>query len=302
MFINPQYIPGLQAIARVELWFSILCDPCSNILCSAVALVRQVARHSESAQANLGRSLIMSTVDAFAVATYGLRLDRCSTCLPKSSVLPFGSVSVAQKTMAQLLSVLKISQLLPDATEMPLSTVRLTLAAPISSEKMTAADVRRAMEDKGLLPPGVNVVLFFKDDEGDFVTLPSSEVVWPSCCIFKDVLKAWFVEAPATPPSSTVCASLGPHAHQPPKKSPCACFGPHVHQPPKKKLLTLDVNDFQGYSLLAAAEDGCVSCVEYWLGNGVDPNLRAAAVTTRPWTSLCGQRRNLTSARRLPSR
>ena len=22
MFINPQYIPGLQAIARVELWFS----------------------------------------------------------------------------------------------------------------------------------------------------------------------------------------------------------------------------------------------------------------------------------------
>ena len=197
----------------------------------------------------------MSTVDAFAVATYGLRLDRCSTCLPKSSVLPFGSVSVAQKTMAQLLSVLKISQLLPDATEMPLSTVRLTLAAPISSEKMTAADVRRAMADTGLLPPGVNVVLFFKDDEGDFVTLPSSEVVWPSCCIFKDVLKAWFVEAPATPPSSTVCASLGPHAHQPPKKLPCACFGPHVHQPPKKKLATLDEEGFQGYSLLALTKN-----------------------------------------------
>ena len=219
----------------------------------------------------------MSTVDAFAVATYGLRLDRCSTCLPKSSVLPFGSVSVAQKTMAQLLSVLKISQLLPDATEIPLSTVRLTLAAPISSEKMTAADVRRAMADTGLLPPGANVVLFFKDDEGDFVTLPSPEVVWPSCCIFNSVLKAWFVEAPSTPPSSTVLASLGPHAHRPPKKLPCACFGPHVHQPPKKKLATLDEEGFQGYSLLAAAGDGCVSCVQYWLGNGADPNFESSS-------------------------
>ncbi len=36
--------------------------------------------------------------------------------------------------------------------------------------------------------------------------------------------------------------------------------------------LRLDQNAFRGYSLLAAAEDGCASCVEYWLGRGVDPN------------------------------
>ena len=62
-----------------------------------------------------------------------------------------------------------------------------------------------------------------------------------------------------------------------PKKSPCACFGPHVHQPPKKKLATLDEEGFQGYSLLAAAGDGCVSCVEYWLGNGADPNFERSS-------------------------
>ena len=205
----------------------------------------------------------MTSVEAFAVASCGVSLDRCSTSLPESSVLPLGSVVVAQKTMAPLVSTLKIAQLSPDATELPLSKVRLTLASPMSSKKMTAADVRQAMEDAGVLPPAVKVALFFKDDEGDFVTLPSLTVAWPSCCISDGVLKAWFMcvpEPPATTPSTPVCA----------------CLGPHVHQPPKKKLQALDQDDFQGYSLLAAAEDGCASCVEYWLDNGVDPNFQSS--------------------------
>ena len=204
----------------------------------------------------------MTTVEAFAVASCGVSLNRCSTSWPKSSVMPLGSVVEAQKTMALLVSTLKIAQLSPDATELPLSKVRLTLASPMSPEEMTAADVRQAMEKAGIMPPAVKVALFFKDDEGDFVTLPSLKVVWPSCCISDGVLKAWFMcvpEPPATTPSTPVCA----------------CLGPHVHQPPKNKVLKLDLNDFQGYSLLAAAEEGCVSCVEYWLGNGVDPNFES---------------------------
>ncbi len=222
----------------------------------------------------------MSTVEAFAVTSCGLRLDRCSTSLLESSVMLLGSAVVAQKTMAQWLSVLKIAQLSPDATELPLSTVRLTLAAPISSEKMTAADVRRAMEDEGITSLGEKVVLFFKDDEGDFVTLPGPDVVWPSCCVFNGMLKAWFMwalEAPGTTPPTSARASLGSRAHQPPNKMSCACFGPHVHQPPKKRLATLDEEGFEGYSLLAAAGDGCVSCVEYWLGNGADPNFESSS-------------------------
>ena len=206
----------------------------------------------------------MTTVEAFAVASCGVSLNRCSTSLPKSSVMPLGSVVVAQKTMAQWLSFLKIAQLSPDATELPLSKVRLTLASPMSPEEMTAADVRQAMEKAGIMPPAVKVALFFKDDEGDFVTLPSPKVVWPSCCISDGVLKAWFMcvpEPPATTPSTPVCA----------------CLGPHVHQPPQKKLLTLDQDGFQGYSLLAAAGDGCASCVEYWLENGVDPNSESSS-------------------------
>ena len=142
--------------------------------------------------------------------------------------------------------------------------MRLTLAAPISPEKMTAADVRRTMEGAGFLPTAVRVALFFKDEEGDFVNLPSHEAVWPSCGISDGVLKAWYIcvpEAPATTPSTPACA----------------CLGPHLHLPEKKKLATLDKTGFEGYSLLAAAGDGCVSCVECWLEKGVEPNFESSS-------------------------
>ena len=166
--------------------------------------------------------------------------------------------------MSQWLLTLKVAELTPEAAEVPASKMRVPLASPRSTETMTAADVRQAMEDAGVLPPAVKVGLFFKDDEGDFVTLPSLEVVWPSCCISNGVLKAWFMcvpEAPATTPSTPVCA----------------CLGPQVHQPSKKKLATLDKAGFEGYSLLAAARDGCATCVEYWLEKGVDPNFKSSS-------------------------
>jgi hypothetical protein len=145
---------------------------------------------------------------------------------------------------------------------MPLSKVMLTLASPMSSSHMTVADVRQAMEDAQLLPPAVKVALFFKDEEGDFVALRSLEVTWPSCCISDCVLKAWFMCVPervATTPSTPVCT----------------CLGPHAHQPPKKKMATLDEDEFQGYSMLAAAGDGCASCVAHWLKHGVNPNFES---------------------------
>ena len=164
--------------------------------------------------------------------------------------------------MSQWLLTFKIAQLSPEATEIPASKMRLTLASPRSAETMTAADVLRVMEDKGVLPAAGKVALFFKDEDDDFVNLPSLEVVWPSCCISNGVLKAWFMcgpEAPATTPPTPVCA----------------CLGPQVHQPPKNKLATLDKAGFEGYSLLAAAGDGCVSCVEHWLALGADPNFQS---------------------------
>ena len=125
---------------------------------------------------------------------------------------------------------------------------------------MTVAGVRQAMGDAGVLPPAAKVVLFFKNEEGDFVNLPSPEVAWPSCCISYGVLKAWFMcmpEAPATTPS----------------KRGWSCCGPQVHRLPKNKSATLDK---AGYSLLAAARDGCVSCVKYWLDFGVNANFESS--------------------------
>ena len=177
---------------------------------------------------------------------------------------------VAQKTMSRWLSTFKIAEISPDATEVPLSIVRLNLPVPVSSEDVTADVVRQAMEDAGVLQPAAKVDLFFKDEEGDFVTLPSTKLAWPSCCISEGVLKAWFMRAPeppATAPSTPVCA----------------CLGPHVHQPSQKRLQSLDQNEFQGYSLLTAAEEGCHFCVGYWLENGVDANFRSS---TNDYTAM----------------
>ena len=39
----------------------------------------------------------------------------------------------------------------------------------------------------------------------------------------------------------------------------------------------LDQDGFEGYSLLAAAGDGCASCVKHWLEKGVDPNFESSS-------------------------
>ena len=189
---------------------------------------------------------------------------------PSRENCPWKVVVAAQKTMSQWLSILKVAELFPDATEVPLSIMRLNLPSPVSSDDMTADVVHRAMVGAGMVTPAVKVALFFKDEEGDFVTQPSTDVAWPSCGISEGVLKAWFMRAPehpATAPSTPVCA----------------CLGPHVHQPSKKRLQSLDQDEFQGYSLLVAAEEGCHSCVEYWLDNGVDPNFRSS---TNDYTAM----------------
>ena len=170
------------------------------------------------------------------------------------------SCSMENHGAFRLLTNLEIAKLSPDAAEMPASKMRLPFAEPMSSTKMTVAGVRQAMGDAGVLPPAAKVVLFFKNEEGDFVNLPSPEVAWPSCCISYGVLKAWFMcmpEAPATTPS----------------KRGWSCCGPQVHRLPKNKSATLDK---AGYSLLAAARDGCVSCVKYWLDFGVNANFESS--------------------------
>jgi hypothetical protein len=166
--------------------------------------------------------------------------------------------------MTQLLSTLKVCQLSPNATELPLSKVRVKFTQHYNPAYVTAANVRQAMVDAQILPPGVQVALFFQDEESDFVALPKMNDVWPSCCIVGSVLKAWYMCIPepvGTTPSTPVCA----------------CLGPHVHQPPKKKAATLDLETFRGYSLLHAAGDGCANCVQYWLEQGVDPNFESGS-------------------------
>ena len=158
--------------------------------------------------------------------------------------------------MAQKLSTLKIAQLTTEAVQMPMSIMGLDLARPMSAATITAADVRQAIKDGIFLPPSVKLALYYKDEDGDFVNLPNGEVAWPTCCIFENVLKAWYIclpEAPATSPSTPASSAASATIPSTPARG---CFGPHLHQPDKKKIPTLDMVGYDGYSLLAAASDG----------------------------------------------
>ncbi len=162
-----------------------------------------------------------------------------------------------------MVSILKIAQISPEAIELKPTMMRLTLPSSVPPEDMTVEVVRGAMKNAGIPPPGVKAALYFKDEEGDFLTLPNPKDAWPSCCISDGLLRAWFMCVP-NPPGTI------------PSEPACACLGPHVHLPDKKKLQVVDYDGFKGYSLLAAASDGCASCVEHWLGNGVDPNFQSS--------------------------
>ena len=213
-------------------------------------------------------------------------------CSCRSGCPPSGILNSEDhaKTMAQKLSTLKIAQLTTEAVPMPMSIMRLDLATPMSAATITAADVRQAIKDGILLPPSVRLALYYKDEDGDFVGLPRSETVWPTCCIFENVLKAWYIclpEAPATSPSAPALPAAQATTPSTPASSAASatipstpargCLGPHLHQPDKKKIRELDIPGYEGYSLLAATSDGCASCVKHWLDKGVDPNFQSSS-------------------------
>ncbi len=162
-----------------------------------------------------------------------------------------------------MISTLKVAQLSADGQEMRTSFMRVNMQESKHPDAMTVEIVRAAMKNAGVPPPGVKAVLYFKDEEGDFVSLPNPKSVWPSRYISDGLLRAWFICVPDAPESST-------------EEPACACLGPHLHMPDKKKLQSIDYDSFKGYCLLAAATDGCSSCVRYWLDNDVDPNFMSS--------------------------
>ncbi len=162
-----------------------------------------------------------------------------------------------------MVSTLKVAELSAAAQEMKTSLMRVNMQVSVHPDAMTVEIVRAAMKNVGVPPPGVKAVLYFKDEEGDYVSLPDPKSVWPARCISDGLLRAWFMCVPDPPESST-------------EEPACACLGPHLHMPEKRKLQSIDYDSFKGYCLLAAASDGCSSCVLYWLANDVDPNFRSS--------------------------
>ena len=161
--------------------------------------------------------------------------------------------------------VLKVTQLSTShAKEIPGSILRVPLASPVLKGTMNAVEMRQVLEHANVLEPAEKVSFFYKDDEGDFVRQTNLEVAWPSECISDGVLKAYFMRGQDAP--TTTCST--PVLRQ--------CPGPHAHLPPQSKLSKLDKAGFAGYSLLAAASDGCAPCVKHWLPLGVDANFRSS--------------------------
>jgi hypothetical protein len=154
-----------------------------------------------------------------------------------------------------MIATLKVSYLSPVLEELQMTKMRVTLQAPMPPEEVTVQVVRDALKKADIMTPAVRAALYFKDEEGEFLTLPNPKEAWPSCCVSDNLARVWIMWVP-NPPSELVCT----------------CLGPHKHLPDKKKLETVDYDGFKGYSLLAAAGDACHSCVEHWLDDGVDAN------------------------------
>ena len=84
-----------------------------------------------------------------------------------------------------------------------------------------------------------------------------------------DELFAWYT----LPAESEVCW----HGYQD-EEHECIvpCPGPHCHMPGKKKIQTLSLEQFNGYCLLHAAQDGCLQCVQHWIDTkGVDVHFKS---------------------------
>ncbi len=172
--------------------------------------------------------------------------------------------------MDELVSVIKVAQISAEGSELKTTFTRVHMPSSMSPEVVTVDVVHRTIRKAGVLPLGVKIALYYKDEEGDFVTLPNPKQAWPRCCISDDLLRAWFRYVPAPPGTA-------------PSTPPCTCLGPHKHMPDKNKLNKVDYDGFKGYSMLAAASDACASCVQHWLDLGVNPNFSS---TNQEYTAL----------------
>ena len=134
---------------------------------------------------------------------------------------------------------------------------RVCLESPLSVQSLTTRDLQNhaqeALVSQG--PPS----LFFREDgeDGDYVALvgdrPFTSFGRSCLCLVKKTLRIFYKLQVLPAPPALV----------PPATS--SCMGPHLHQPTQKQLKAMSYEEWQGRCFHAAAADGCLSCVRYWL-------------------------------------
>lgn len=176
-----------------------------------------------------------------------------------------------------MVSTLKMAKITPYGVEMPLTIVRIPLVAPVPLSCLSAAIMQVAMEDAKIVQHDAQIRFHYKDEDNDFVLITDVHAAWPQGSDTDTVVRAWFSSAPLPPPPEHDAPLPPPPEQELPvvaakRDYTAVCKGPHMHQPPGKRVKKLNEDEFNGYSMLVAASDGCHSCVEYWLNRDVDAN------------------------------
>ena len=111
-------------------------------------------------------------------------------------------------------------------------------------------DVVELLKELKVEESGASFQLFYQHGD-DYVSPDLNMVGWPESCCDHDCFKVWYRTLPLVE---------------------CSCKGIHVHNPDGSKHKNLSEEEYMGYVLLKAVQDGCPICVKKLLGRGVSPN------------------------------
>ena len=134
----------------------------------------------------------------------------------------------------------------------PLTCVSWDFGTEVSIDSLTTGDLRRHAREALNGASVSNLCYREEGDDGDYVTLvrakPFTAAVVPKLSLSTGTLRLYYklAEAPADP----------------------ACLGPHIHQPPQNQRNTMSFDEWKGRCFQQAANDGCLSCLTYWLEEG----------------------------------
>jgi hypothetical protein len=161
-------------------------------------------------------------------------------------------------TMVRYVNNIKVAKL--DVLMEPSSGWHYVSIARVDVCSVTPQDVVDLLKELKLEESDASFQLFYKHGE-DYVVPDVNMAGWPESCCDGDCFKVWYRTLPLVE---------------------CSCNGIHAHYPPGSRHKKLSQEQYMGYVLLQAVQDGCPFCLKTLLGQGVSPNFCSLHMKYKP--------------------